>query len=148
MRSLAQLSGSLVRYESLRTTRSVANSKKLNEPFQGGPLRRNRSPPDLRKPGSRVTRSVGRLKKLNEVDRSWLPCPGLELSVRPGVGMSPWIVSDELWDRLEPLLPQRERRFRVAGRCRTGMCCAGSCTCRIPGHSVSICPKNSVSVRA
>ncbi|CAM5304509.1 hypothetical protein SGRIM128S_01713 [Streptomyces griseomycini] len=22
------------------------------------------------------------------------------------------IVSDELWDRLEPLLPQRERRFR------------------------------------
>ncbi|SOE27224.1 Transposase [Streptomyces sp. OK228] len=30
--------------------------------------------------------------------------------------MSPWIVSDELWDRLEPLLPQRERRFRYPGR--------------------------------
>lgn len=26
------------------------------------------------------------------------------------------IVSDELWDRLEPLLPQRERRFRYPGR--------------------------------
>ena len=38
------------------------------------------------------------------------------LSVRSGVGTSPWIVSDELWDRLEPLLPQRERRFRYPGR--------------------------------
>ena len=32
------------------------------------------------------------------------------------MGTSPWIVSDELWDHLEPLLPQRERRFRYAGR--------------------------------
>jgi transposase len=32
------------------------------------------------------------------------------------VGTSPWIVSDELWDRLEPLLPRRERRFRYPGR--------------------------------
>ena len=39
----------------------------------------------------------------NEVDRSWTSCLGLELSVRSGVGTSPWIVSDELWDRLEPL---------------------------------------------
>lgn len=30
--------------------------------------------------------------------------------------MSPWIVSDGLWDRLEPLLPQRKRRFRYPGR--------------------------------
>ncbi|MCX4564699.1 transposase [Streptomyces phaeochromogenes] len=45
-----------------------------------------------------------------------MPCPGRELSVRSGVGTSPWIVSDELWDRLEPLLPQRERRFRYPGR--------------------------------
>jgi transposase len=29
--------------------------------------------------------------------------------------MSPWIVPDDLWDRLEPLLPQRERRFRYPG---------------------------------
>lgn len=33
-----------------------------------------------------------------------------------GVGTSLWIVSDELWDRLEPPLPQRERRFRYPGR--------------------------------
>ncbi|MDX3026212.1 IS5 family transposase [Streptomyces acidiscabies] len=31
------------------------------------------------------------------------------------MGRSPWIVSDDLWDRLEPLLPQRERRFRYPG---------------------------------
>ncbi|MFD7909341.1 IS5 family transposase [Streptomyces sp. NPDC059752] len=28
----------------------------------------------------------------------------------------PWTVPDELWDRLEPLLPQRERRVRYPGR--------------------------------
>lgn len=28
----------------------------------------------------------------------------------------PWIVSDQLWNRLEPLLPQRTRRFRYPGR--------------------------------
>lgn len=32
------------------------------------------------------------------------------------MGTSPWIVSDELWGHLEPLLPQRERRFRYPGR--------------------------------
>ncbi|GHG78690.1 hypothetical protein GCM10018779_58720 [Streptomyces griseocarneus] len=37
---------------------------------------------------------------------------GVERSIRWGV--SPWIVSDELWDRLEP--PQRERRLRYPGR--------------------------------
>ncbi|MET8395154.1 MULTISPECIES: IS5 family transposase [Streptomyces] len=45
-----------------------------------------------------------------------MPCPARELSVRFGVGTSPWIVSDELWDRVGPLLPQRERRFRHPGR--------------------------------
>ncbi len=48
------------------------------------------------------------------------------MNVPSGVGMSPWIVSDELWDRLEPLLPQRERRFRYPGRMplpdREGLC--------------------------
>lgn len=34
------------------------------------------------------------------------------LSVVPLVGASPWIVSDELWERVEPLLPCEERRFR------------------------------------
>lgn len=30
----------------------------------------------------------------------------------------PWIVSDGLWARIEPLLPRRERRFRYPGRKR------------------------------
>lgn len=30
--------------------------------------------------------------------------------------MSPCIVSGELWDRAQPLLPQRERRFKYQGR--------------------------------
>lgn len=29
---------------------------------------------------------------------------------------SPWLVSDGLWERLEPLLPARQRRFRYPGR--------------------------------
>src|SRR5437764_1370967 len=28
----------------------------------------------------------------------------------------PWVVSDELWERIEPLLPRGERRFRFPGR--------------------------------
>jgi transposase len=28
----------------------------------------------------------------------------------------PWVVSDGLWARLEPLLPRRQRRFRQPGR--------------------------------
>jgi transposase len=28
----------------------------------------------------------------------------------------PWEVSDGLWDRLEPLLPRKQRRFRYPGR--------------------------------
>jgi len=31
---------------------------------------------------------------------------------------APWVVSDELWDLVEPLLPQKERRFRYPGRKR------------------------------
>jgi transposase len=31
---------------------------------------------------------------------------------------APWIVSDELWDLVVPLLPKRERRFRYPGRKR------------------------------
>ena len=29
---------------------------------------------------------------------------------------SPWMVSNELWERIEPLLPRRQRRFRYPGR--------------------------------
>ena len=31
---------------------------------------------------------------------------------------APWVVSDESWELVEPLLPKRERRFRYAGRRR------------------------------
>lgn len=31
---------------------------------------------------------------------------------------APWIVSDELWEIVEPLLPKQERRFRYPGRKR------------------------------
>ena len=30
--------------------------------------------------------------------------------------VSPWFVSDGLWERIEPLLPRKERRFRYPGR--------------------------------
>ena len=30
----------------------------------------------------------------------------------------PWVVSDELWELVEPLLPWKERRFRYPGRRR------------------------------
>jgi transposase len=31
---------------------------------------------------------------------------------------APWVVSDRLWERIEPLLPKVERRFRFPGRKR------------------------------
>jgi transposase len=34
------------------------------------------------------------------------------------VASQPWVVSDELWELVEPLLPRRERRFRHPGRKR------------------------------
>ena len=34
------------------------------------------------------------------------------------MAVAPWIVSDELWGLVEPLLPKRERRFRYPGRKR------------------------------
>jgi transposase len=34
------------------------------------------------------------------------------------VATAPWIVSDELWELVEPLLPVKERRFRYPGRKR------------------------------
>jgi transposase len=37
-----------------------------------------------------------------------------------GVSMAvaPWVVSEGLWERIEPLLPRVERRFRYPGRKR------------------------------
>ena len=34
------------------------------------------------------------------------------------MAIAPWIVSDALWQRVEPLLPKVERRFRFPGRKR------------------------------
>jgi transposase len=34
------------------------------------------------------------------------------------MAVAPWIVSDELWELVEPLLPRKERRFRSPGRKR------------------------------
>jgi transposase len=37
---------------------------------------------------------------------------------RVSMAAAPWIVSDGLWERVEPLLPRVERRFRYPGRKR------------------------------
>jgi transposase len=34
------------------------------------------------------------------------------------IAAASWIVSDELWELIEPLLPRKERRFRYPGRKR------------------------------
>lgn len=41
---------------------------------------------------------------------------GAEVERYLSVGTSPWIVSDGLWELIEPLLPRKERRFRYPGR--------------------------------
>jgi hypothetical protein len=38
---------------------------------------------------------------------------------------APWIVSDDLWGRVEPLLPMRERRFWASVRARRSLRGAG-----------------------
>jgi transposase len=37
---------------------------------------------------------------------------------RVPMATAPWIVSEELWELIEPLLPRKERRFRFPGRKR------------------------------
>src|SRR5437667_12306293 len=46
--------------------------------------------------------------------------PSVSVVKLGGVSMAvaPWIVSDRLWARVEPLLPRVERRFRFPGRKR------------------------------
>src|SRR6516165_5195028 len=34
------------------------------------------------------------------------------------MAVAPWMVSDRLWERIEPLLPRMQRRFRYPGRKR------------------------------
>src|SRR5574337_14758 len=56
----------------------------------------------------------------NEGTRSLTTKPSASVVKLRGVPMAvaPWIVSDELWKRIEPLLPKVERRFRYPGRKR------------------------------
>jgi hypothetical protein len=37
---------------------------------------------------------------------------------RVRMSVAPWVVSDARWERIEPLLPKVERRFRLPGRRR------------------------------
>src|SRR6266496_3396397 len=50
----------------------------------------------------------------------WWRTPSVPVVKLGGVPMAaaPWIVSDGLWLRIEPLLPRVERRFRYPGRKR------------------------------
>src|SRR5437899_5679428 len=50
----------------------------------------------------------------------WRRMPSASVVKLGGVTMAaaPWIVSDELWELVEPLLPVKERRFRYPGRKR------------------------------
>src|SRR5580765_3275914 len=50
----------------------------------------------------------------------WRRRPSASVVKLRGVPMAvaPWIVSDELWELIEPLLPVKERRFRHPGRKR------------------------------
>jgi hypothetical protein len=65
------------------------------------------------------------------------------------MAVAPWIVSEELWELVEPLLPKAERRFaiRVGGGCPIVRRCRGSCSCCIPGSRGRICRSSSASVR-
>src|SRR5215217_8872708 len=50
----------------------------------------------------------------------WRRTPSASVVNLRGVPMAvaPWVVSDELWELVEPLLPKVERRFRYPGRKR------------------------------
>src|SRR4051794_13382209 len=56
----------------------------------------------------------------NEGTRSLRAKPSASVVKIEGVPVAtaPWVVSDELWARIEPLLPRVERRFRYPGRKR------------------------------
>ncbi|WP_420874272.1 transposase [Nocardia gipuzkoensis] len=46
---------------------------------------------------------------------------------------APWIVEDELWVVIEPLLPVRPPGTRARRGWTTGWCCKASCSCCSPG---------------
>ena len=59
------------------------------------------------------------------------------------MAIAPWIVSDELWELIEPLAGGRSDGFatRVGSAFRTGSRCKGFCSCSIPGSRGSILPQ-------
>jgi len=62
----------------------------------------------------------------------------------------PWNASDGLWERIEPLLPRRERRFRYPGRkpFDDRLALQGSCSCCTPGSAGSVCRRSSALAAA
>lgn len=55
---------------------------------------------------------------------------------------APWGVSDELWSRIEPLLPVRPASRTGRSRCRIGRCGKGSCSCWSPESDGRTCRRN------
>lgn len=50
------------------------------------------------------------------MDWFWWPCPVGDFGAVWAMRASPWIVSDELWERIQSLPPKWERRLRYPGR--------------------------------
>ncbi|MFC8593064.1 transposase [Streptomyces atroolivaceus] len=61
-------------------------------------------------------------------------------AVRDGGGTRPWIVDDELWALIEPLLPPWPEGPRGRGRCRTGSVCRASCSSATTTWPGNCCP--------
>jgi transposase len=61
------------------------------------------------------------------------------------MAVAPWIVSDELWELVEPLLPMKERRFRYPGRKRLPdrQALQGICLCCTPESRGRTCRPTS-----
>ncbi len=76
------------------------------------------------------------------------PYPLLPPLVEEVVGKGPpWLVPDDLWGRVEPLLPARQQRLRKLGRppLDDRGCLQGSCSCCTRGSSGSGCRRSSAS---
>jgi transposase len=73
----------------------------------------------------------------------------LESSVVRKGEQPPWIVPDGLWERIEPLLPQVERRHRYPGRRRRPdrKVLSGILFVLYTGIAWNSCPNNSGSAR-
>ena len=63
---------------------------------------------------------------------------------------APWIVPDELWERIEPLLPVVPAGQIILGGSGwiAGRSCPGSCSSYTRGFRGSSCPRSWASARA